>query len=75
MTKSTQLSSGSITNHDEITVMLIEPSDGAPPLVRVRWPLRPTTTAATAYPAAAAVITRLIAESAIVLAGHKAAGR
>ena len=33
--------SGAITNHNEITVSLIEPLDGTPALVRVHWPLRP----------------------------------
>jgi hypothetical protein len=75
MTKTTQLVSGQITNHDEITVILIEPTDCTPALVRVQWPPRITTTTATAYPSVAAVITRLIAESAVALAGHKASGR
>ena len=35
------LASGQITNHDEITIALVEPADGTPPLVRVHWPLRP----------------------------------
>ena len=66
------LASGAITNHDEITVILIEPPDGTPALVRVRWPLRPTTAAATHYPAVAAAIVRIIAESATALSRHKA---
>ena len=70
----TALADGAITNHDEITVILIEPSDGTPPLVRVHWPLRRTTTAATHYPAVAAVIVRIIAETATALARHKAGG-
>jgi hypothetical protein len=70
MTKTTQLASGQITNHDEISVILIEPSDGTPPLVRVQWPPRTTTTAAN-YPAVAATITRIIAESATALAQWK----
>src|SRR6476620_5118327 len=41
------LASGQITNHDEITIALVEPADGTPALVRVHWPLRPTTAAAT----------------------------
>jgi hypothetical protein len=41
VSKSTTLTSGQITNHEEITVILIEPSDGTPALVRVHWPLRP----------------------------------
>ena len=36
------------------------------------WPLRPTTAAATHYPAVAAAIVRIIAESATALARHKA---
>ena len=36
MTKNTQLAHGQITNQDEITVMLVEPTDGA--LVRVQRP-------------------------------------
>jgi hypothetical protein len=68
----TPLASGAITNHDEITVILIEPLDGTPALVRVHWPLRPTTAAATHYPAVAAAIVRIIAESATALSRHKA---
>ena len=52
----TPLTHGLITNDDEITVILIEPPDGTPALVRVHWPLRPTTAAATHYPAVAAAI-------------------
>jgi hypothetical protein len=70
----TPLASAQI-NHDEITVILIEPTDGTPPLVRVHWPLRPTTAAATHYPAVAAAIVRIIAESATELAGIKARRR
>ena len=55
-------------------VILIESSDGTPALVRVHWPLRPTTAAATHYSAVAAAIVRIIAESATALARHKAGG-
>jgi hypothetical protein len=75
MSKITELGSGHINNHEEITVILIEPSDGTPALVRVHWPLRPTTAAATHYSAVAATIVRIIAESATALARHKAGGR
>jgi hypothetical protein len=56
MNQPIRLSSGNITNHDDITVTLIEPTDGTPALVRVLWPLRPTTVATTHYPAVAATI-------------------
>ena len=69
------LASGQITNHDEITIALVEPADGRPPLVRVHWPLRPTAAAATHYPAVAAAIVRIIAESATALTRHKAGGQ
>jgi hypothetical protein len=73
----TQLAHGTVNGADrlsieEITVILIEPDDGTAPLVRVHWPLRPTTAAATHYPAVAAAIVRIIAESATALARHKA---
>ena len=75
MSKRTELASDHINNHEEITVILIEPSDGTPALVRVHWPLRPTTAAATHYPVMAAAIVRIIAESATALARHKAGGQ
>jgi hypothetical protein len=68
------LARGHITNQDDITVTLIQPTDGTPPLVRVYWPLRPTTAAASHYPAVAAAIVRIIAESATALTRHKAGG-
>ena len=69
------LASGQITNQDEITIALVEPADGTPLLVRGHWPLRPTTSAATHYPAVAAAITRIIAESVTALARIKAHGK
>jgi hypothetical protein len=72
--QTTTLFTGRITNHDEITVILIEPTDGTPPPhIRVHWPLRPTSAAATHYSAVAAIV-RIIAESATALARHKAGG-
>ena len=53
MNQTTQLASGHITNHHEITVTLIEPADGTPALVGVHWPLRATTAATNHYPAVA----------------------
>ncbi|MFZ1114236.1 MAG: hypothetical protein WAN44_00205 [Propionibacteriaceae bacterium] len=72
--QTTQLASGKITNSNQLIVLLVEPTDGTPPLVRVHWPLRPTTAATTHYPAVAAAIVRIIAESATALARHKAGG-
>ena len=43
MNQPIRLSSGNITDHHEITVILVEPAEGTPPLVQVQWPLHPTT--------------------------------
>lgn len=48
--------------------------DGTPQHIRVHWPPRPTTAAASHYPAMAAAIVRIIAESATAVARHKAGG-
>jgi hypothetical protein len=71
--KTTELASGAIIGADEPSVQLIQP-DGMPAVVRINWPLRPTTAAAAHYPAVAAAIVKIIAESATALARHKAGG-
>jgi hypothetical protein len=70
---STELAHGPIIGADELSVQLIQP-DGMPAVVRINWPLRPTTAAASHYPAVAAAIVKIIAESATALARHKAGG-
>jgi hypothetical protein len=72
--QTTELASGKITNRDEITVIFLQPADGTPALVRVHWPQRPTTATASHYPAVAAAIVRIVAESGTALARHKAGG-
>jgi len=71
MSESTDLARGAINGVDELSVQLIQP-DGMPAVVRINWPLRPTTAAAAHYPAVAAAIVKIIAESATALARHKA---
>ena len=46
---STELAHGPIIGADELSVQLIQP-DGMPAVVRINWPLRPTTAAASALP-------------------------
>jgi hypothetical protein len=41
MNKSTTLASGQINGTDHLTIELIEPPD-LPPIIRFRWPERPT---------------------------------
>jgi hypothetical protein len=63
-----------MVNHDRIEIELIEPAD-SPAFVAVNWPTAATICTPANYPAVAAAITRIIAESATALAGWKARGR
>jgi hypothetical protein len=69
----TPLSSG-IVNHDRLLIELVEPPD-SPPIVVITWPSKASVHTPTSYPAAAAAITRIIAESATKLSRIKAAKR
>ena len=69
----TQLARGTVNGADQLSVQLIQP-DGVPAVVRINWPRRPTTAAAAHYPAVAAAIVKIIADSAMALARHKAGG-
>jgi hypothetical protein len=84
-TESTDLAGGQINGSgDTITVQLIRPADipaGERTLrqnraiIRIAWPPAPTVCTPGNYPAVAAAITRIIAESATALARIKAHGR
>jgi hypothetical protein len=53
MSDNIDLAHGAVNGADELSVQLIQP-DGMPAVVRINWPRRPTTAAATHYPAVAA---------------------
>jgi hypothetical protein len=74
MNQRTDLAAGLINGHDRLLVELIEPPD-TPASIAVTWPAKPTVATPANYPAVAAAITRLIAESATALARWKAHGR
>jgi hypothetical protein len=69
----TDLAHGAVNGADELLVQLIRP-DGLPAVVRINWPRPPTTAAAAHYPAVAAAMVKIIADSAMALARHKAGG-
>jgi hypothetical protein len=73
MHQRTDLASGPINGSDRLLVELIQPTDTA--FIAVTWPAKPTIATPANYPAVAATITRLIAESATRLAQLKAHGR
>jgi hypothetical protein len=73
MHQRTDLASGLINGHDRLRVELIQPTDTAA-FVAVTWPTAATLVTPANYPAVAAAITRIIAESATALARWKAGG-
>ncbi len=70
----TDLASGAVNGHDRIVVELIQPPD-TPPIVAINWPSAATIATPANYPAIAAAVTKIIAESATALARWKAHGR
>ena len=66
----TPLASGQVS-HDHLSVELVEP-DGMPAMVRIVWPLKPTSVDPKALPDVAAAIALLFARAHIVLASLKA---
>jgi hypothetical protein len=73
MHQRTDLAAGTINGHDRLTVELIQPAD-TPSFVAINWPAAATIATPANYPAVAATIVRIIAESATSLARHKAGG-
>jgi len=71
MHKRTDLAAGAVNGHERLHVELLQPPD-TPAFIAVNWPAKPTVATPEAYPAVAAAITRLIAESATALAQWKA---
>jgi hypothetical protein len=63
MNKSTTLASGQINGTDHLTIELIEPPD-LPPIIRFRWPERPTV----CPPAQLDATIRVLANSVVELA-------
>ena len=74
MHQRTDLAGGLGNGHDRLPVELIQPTD-TPPIVAITWPAKTTMCTPANYPAVAAAITRIIAESATALARIKAHGK
>jgi hypothetical protein len=72
MHQRTDLAAGPINGSDRLLIELIQPPD-APPMVAINWPAAATIATPANYPAVAAAITKIIAESATALARTKAA--
>jgi len=74
MHQRTDLAAGPINGSDRLLIELIQPPD-APAMVAINWPAAATIATPANYPAVAAAITKIIAESATALARIKAHGK
>jgi hypothetical protein len=68
--KRIDLSAGSINGSDRIVVELIEPP-GAPPIVTITWPAKPTVCTPANYDQIAAAAMRLLSAAVVELAAIK----
>jgi len=74
MSKVTTLADGQITAVGTITIELVE-ADETPAVVIVQWPPQPTLLHPRRFPDTAAMVARLFAEAATLLAAIKAGRR
>jgi acyl-CoA synthetase (NDP forming) len=74
MSERTELASGHITNHEEVNVILIEPSDGTPALVRGALAATPHNSHGNPLLCCGGDDRQDYRESATALARHKAGG-
>jgi len=65
--QTTQLAHGKITNADVIVVELVEPPD-LPPIIRIRWPDKPSLCPPTRFDAAVAAAMRVLSNAVVELA-------
>jgi hypothetical protein len=65
--KTTQLAHGSVTNADQLTVELVEPPE-LPPMIRVRWPDKPSIVPPAQFDAAVAAAMRILSNAVVELA-------
>jgi hypothetical protein len=72
--KTTPLASGKITNNDHLTIELLEPPD-MPPIIRLRWPDKPSLCPPTQLDAVVAAAMRILANAVVELAVLKARRR
>jgi hypothetical protein len=73
MHQRSDLASGMV-NHDRLVIELVDPAD-SPAFIAINWPSAATVVPPASYPAVAAAVTRIVAESATALARWKAYGR
>jgi hypothetical protein len=64
---STHLASGKITNADTLIVELVEP-DGLPPIIRIRWPDKPSLCPPAQLNATVAAAMRVMSNAVVELA-------
>jgi hypothetical protein len=63
----TELSAGNLNGADRLVVELIEPAE-LPPVIRIKWPAKPSITTPDAYGNAAAAAMQVLAAAVVELA-------
>jgi hypothetical protein len=70
MPKRTELASGQVTNHDKLTIELIEPPD-LPTIIRIGWPDKPSMCPPAQFDQAVAAAMRILSKAVVELAALK----
>jgi hypothetical protein len=70
MPNRTELAVGQITNHDKLTIELIEPPD-LPAVIRIRWPDKPSMCPPAQFDQAVAAAMRILSNAVVELAALK----
>jgi hypothetical protein len=65
--QTTQLAHGKITNADALTIELVQPPD-MPPIIRIRWPDKPSLCPPSQFDAAVAAAMRILSKAVVELA-------
>jgi hypothetical protein len=69
MSKRMPLASGSINGNTQLSVELIQPNGGKPPVIAIEWPPTPTVCEPAQLDAVVAAAMRILANSVVTLAG------
>jgi hypothetical protein len=70
MSKRTELAHGAINNSDHLTIELVEPPE-LPPVIRLRWPDKPSLCPPAQLDAVVAAAMRILANAVVELAALK----
>jgi hypothetical protein len=68
MNQTTPLASGTIHDHEELSIVLVEPSNDLPNAVVIRWPAKATVVPTASFDQAVAAAMRILSNAVVELA-------